>query len=115
MGAPANCTWRVTSKPSVISSDCNNAVMYDLIESYTDDSKDCFNSCSDSGLGEKRNTSSTCWTTCFFKSLLGPESGKKGGKIEGVPMKDIVKAFDHSFVVCPQLDVQTSLSGWLFE
>lgn len=88
-GAPANCTWRVVSVDKVVNKTCHAASFFDAVEAYD---RACF-----AGCGRARNVSSPCWTRCFYRTALGPEAGRAGGAVAGVPMEALVAAWTAPF------------------
>ena len=58
----------------------------------------CFATCDDSGVGPERNTSSACWIQCFYDTVLGPNAGQPGGAVEGMPLEDLIVAWDRPFL-----------------
>ena len=59
-------------------------------------------------MGLKRNTSSSCWITCFYNTALGPDAGKVHGAVGGMPLQDLVDAWNKPFLSmheggCPAL------------
>jgi len=83
-------SWKTVSTVSV-KSDCVKDAISTVVEKA---GPQCFNKC-----GNKRDYQSECWITCFFDTLLGPESskalGKRGG---GMDMDVIVNAWKNTFL-----------------
>jgi len=96
--APAGCTWTVKEVPKIVNKTCSDNSIYGFLENYDGNATKCFASCSDSGVGPSRNTSSTCWVNCLYTALLGPEGGKPGGKLDGIPMQEIVGTWEKAFL-----------------
>ena len=44
------------------------------------------------GIGLHRNTSSPCWISCFYGTVLGTDADHAGGKVTGMPLADLVEA-----------------------
>ena len=71
--------------------------------------------CEADGCGaDKTNTSSPCWVDCFYKAALGPEAGRPGGAVAGMPMQQLVAAWQKPFLPeaeggCP---AQPAASPW---
>lgn len=63
--APPGCQWRVAEFVKRVNKSCSDNVIYGEVESV---GSSCFNSCQDSGVGNERNLSSTCWISCFYDS-----------------------------------------------
>jgi len=82
-------TWKTVSTMSV-KAQCVTDAIATVVEKA---GPQCFNKCG------KRDYKSECWITCFFNTLLGPESskalGKRGG---GMDMNDIVNAWKNTFL-----------------
>ena len=57
----------------------------------------CFATCTDSGVGARRNTTSPCWISCFYDTVLGPDAGTPGGAVAGMPLEDLVAAWQRGF------------------
>ena len=53
----------------------------------------CLDGCGD----QKTNTSAPCWVDCFYKAALGPEAGKAGGQLAGMPVADLIAAWEKPF------------------
>lgn len=94
---PPGCTWRVVEITKAMNKTCHDENVYNVVETYDDDAKQCFADCEDSGLGKARNTSSQCWIGCFFTTMLGPESGKVNGTIAGMPYTTLLNAWMQPF------------------
>ena len=84
------CTWRVLAVEKVVQKSCHNNIFYGAVENY---GQDCFNSC---GIDVK-NSSSVCWARCFYQTVLGPESGHPGGAVTGMPVQDLIAAWEKPF------------------
>ena len=55
---------------------CSDNAIFTEVEVFDRQTDHCFGTCSDSGTGLARNTSSACWISCFYKTVLGPDSGE---------------------------------------
>ena len=107
----ANCTWRVVSVEKIVTKDCHNDRYFSGVEKT---SPTCFRSCPH-GAGTGRNISDPCWIRCFYEAVLGPESGKPGGQVTGIPLDTLVgfwtSAFDdESKGGCPS--IKEEKRGW---
>jgi hypothetical protein len=67
------CTWNVVSVDKIVSRECHVAKFGAAIQESAPSSA-CLDACG----GQKTNASSWCWTDCFYKAALGPESGAQG-------------------------------------
>ena len=78
--APEGCTWSVQKIVKVVNKSCSDNAIYTAIEQAAANAsrrESCFAQCDDSGVGRKRNTSSTCWISCFYDTLIGEGAGSK--------------------------------------
>ena len=88
----SDCTWRVVRVEKIVSKKCHNKVFYGAVEKA---GADCLNTkCSAS---DRTNSSTACWTTCFYETVLGPGGAKAGGKVAGMPLSDLVAAWTAPF------------------
>ena len=55
---------------------CSDNAIFTEVEVFDRQTDQCFGTCSDSGTGLARNTSSACWISCFYETVLGPDSGE---------------------------------------
>eukprot|EP00037_Helgoeca_nana_P017311 m.163931 g.163931 ORF g.163931 m.163931 type:complete len:310 (-) comp23933_c0_seq4:143-1072(-) len=104
---PAGCTWRVAEFVKRVNKTCSDNVIYNEVESV---GLPCFDGCKDSGVGPKRNSSDPCWIGCFYDTVLGPDAGTPGGTIAGMPLSDLLVAWNLPFATtdptkkgCPAL------------
>lgn len=96
--APAGCTWRVAEFVKRVNKTCSDNSIYNEVEKVDGkQSEACFPSCHDSGIGAQRNTSSSCWITCFYNTVLGPDASKPHGTVTGMPLSDLVTAWNLPF------------------
>lgn len=96
--APAGCTWRVAEFVKRVNKSCSDNAIYNEVELVDKSStKPCFTQCGDSGVGPTRNTSSPCWITCFYDTVLGPGAAEPHGKVTGMPLADLVAAWNVPF------------------
>lgn len=93
---PPGCTWSVRQVVKVVNKTCSDSAIRDSVEAH-DAAAGCFGTCEDSGTGPQRNISSPCWIRCFFSTVLGPEAGKPGGALAGMPLPDLLDAWDRPF------------------
>jgi len=85
-----NCTWRVVSVPKIITKKCHNEIFLGAVEAG---GQDCFSACGE----DVKNNSSPCWADCFYKTVLGPNSGKAGGAIAGMSLDSLLAAWKAPF------------------
>lgn len=93
-----NCTWRVAEVVKVVNKTCSDNSIYTAVEAY--DSSSAGNNCYQQTrcpIGAHRNSTSDCWIDCFYKALLGPDSGKPGGAVAGLPIADLLAAWAKPF------------------
>ena len=67
-----DCTWRVVSVDKIITKRCQDKYFFSFMEQQT---PDCFAACG----ADAHNSSSPCWTNCFYEAALGPDAGKPNG------------------------------------
>ena len=97
---PPGCTWKVAELVKQVSKDCSDNTIYNVVEKVASggQNRSCFESCDDSGVGpHRRNTSSPCWIECFYGTVLGPDADRHGGKLAGMPLADLVAAWNLPF------------------
>lgn len=97
------CTWNVVSVDKIVSRECHVAKFGAAIQESAPSSA-CLDACG----GQKTNASSWCWTDCFYKAALGPESGTPGGKVAGLSVEEMTAAWEKPFLPeeqggCPAL------------
>jgi hypothetical protein len=110
--APAGCTWRVAEFVKRVNKTCSDNAVYGEVEKVDAQAADsCFSKCADSVVGPMRNTSSVCWVTCFYNTVIGPAASKPGGAVAGMPLADLTTAWGLPFDStdpakggCPALD-----------
>ena len=56
------------------------------------DKAGCFAQC-----GGQLNTTDLCWLRCFFETVLGPDAKVPGGAVTGMPLSDLLDAWDRPF------------------
>ena len=66
-------------------------IMYDT---KSPDGRRCFDGCSSADLV---NTSSICFVTCFYQTVLGPQSAHSKNTTGGMPMEDLDNAWRAPF------------------
>lgn len=87
--------WHVAEVVKRVSKQCADDAMNKAVEKAGYES--CFKGCGPTGSGPHRNTSSTCWIECFEQTVLGPHAGTPGGAIEGMPVEDLLQAWNAPF------------------
>jgi len=104
---PGSCGWRVLSTSTVHES-CLKGSLADVVEAA--DSNSCFDTCG------PRNMSTTCWISCFFDTLLGPDARRNAsaGAVTGMALEDITKGWTRPFLDeaaggCPKIGDAWSL------
>jgi len=118
--APAGCTWRVAEFVKRVDKKCSDNAIYNEVEKVdAGGTTPCFTQCSDSGVGPHRNASSPCWIACFYNTVLGPAAGQSGGAVTGMPLQDLVTAWDLPFASsdpahggCPPLQPHWNQPGY---
>lgn len=96
-----SCTWRLVAVEKIIQKKCHNKIFYGAVQDY---GKTCFQQCGK----DATNSSSACWTNCFYTTVLGPDGGKPGGAVTGMPLEEMVAAWVKPFETpakggCPNL------------
>eukprot|EP00966_Prymnesium_polylepis_P169092 3909791-Prymnesium_polylepis.1 len=94
----AGCTWRLAEVVKVVNKSCSDNAIYDEVEKVAAATDQCFSACEDSGVGHKRNTTSTCWIGCFYSTVLGPDAGRPGGEVTGLSLADLLVAWNRPFL-----------------
>ena len=85
-------TWRVAAVVKRVAKSCADASIAMAVESAaTASGSDCFQHCG------ARNTSSPCWISCFESTVLGPGAGQPGGALGGMPMAQLLDAWEAPF------------------
>lgn len=104
----SSCTWRVVSVDKIVTRACHARVFGDEVLSHGQPS--CLDACG----AQRTNTSSPCWVDCFYKAALGPDSGKVGGAVEGMPLQQLVAAWEKPFLPVEQggCPAQKELPSW---
>jgi hypothetical protein len=85
-GTSTDCTWRVASVDKIITKRCQDKFFFAFMEQKA---PDCFAACG----ADAHNSSSPCWTSCFYETALGPDAGKPNGTVAGLPLDDLVGAW----------------------
>jgi len=98
------CTWDAVAVEKIVSRDCHVRVFGDAVQQSVPSSA-CLDACG----GHKTNTSSWCWTDCFYRAALGAESGRPGGKVAGMSLGAMTAAWEKPFLPeahggCPALE-----------
>lgn len=89
----------------VVEKNCADKAFWGAVQAA--DSSGCFSACSP-GL----NTTDPCHIRCLYSTILGPDAGSPGGKVSGMPLNDLIAAWDAPFASddpskggCPSLPV----------
>jgi len=96
-----SCSWKVLSTTSVK----NTCLKEKLVTRVESASPECFVPCG------PRNTNSSCWISCFFDTLLGPQARHSSSvRLGGLPIGDIEETWTGAFSPeedggCPLVDV----------
>jgi len=90
-GASGSCTWRVVSVDKIVTRSCHSRVFGEVVQKTA--GPGCLDGCGD----QKTNTSAPCWVDCFYKAALGPDAGKAGGQVAGMPVADLIAAWEKPF------------------
>ena len=103
-----SCTWRVAAVDKIVTRACHSKTFGSVVQATA--GPECLDACGD----QKTNTSSPCWTDCFYKAALGPDAGKPGGALAGLPLDQLVAAWEKPFLPeeqggCP---AQQELPSW---
>jgi hypothetical protein len=106
-------SWKVAEVVKRVSKACADDAMNRAVESA---GSACFEACGPTGHGAHRNTSSLCWVECFESTVLGPQAGTPGGAISGMPIQDLLTAWNAPFEStdsaksgCPSLPLPPTL------
>ena len=102
-GAPGAtaCAWRVVGVDKIVTRRCHTATFGAVVAAAT---PACFAGCG----AQSTNTSSPCWTDCFYRAVLGPDAGRPGGAVGGMPLPALLEAWERPFLPealggCPPL------------
>ena len=76
----------------VVTRECHGRVFGDTVQASAPPA--CLDNCGP----QKTNTSSPCWTDCFYKAALGPNAGRANGTVAGMPIAAMVKAWEKPFL-----------------
>lgn len=87
-----NRTWRVVSVDKIVSRECHTRVFGGVVQA-TRPKGECLAACG----SQATNISSPCWTDCFYKAAMGPESGTPGGAVGGLSMQELTEAWERPF------------------
>lgn len=96
-----SCGWKVLSTTTIKEKCLKNK----LILSVEEKDPDCFRACG------HRNTTSSCWISCFFDNVLGPGARHNDTKpLGGIPVEQLEKYWNAAFMPekhggCPQVDI----------
>jgi len=100
---PDRCTWRVVSVDKIVSRECHARTFGNAVQATRPESA-CLDACG----SQKTNTSSPCWTDCFYQAAVGPDAGTPGGAVKGLPLATLTDAWVKPFLPeaqggCPAL------------
>merc|ERR1711924_360691 len=104
--ATGSCGWKVLATTTVQ----NTCLKDKIVTRLESSSPSCFKGCG------PRNTNSTCWITCFFDALLGPEAAhSNSAPLGGLAISEVEKAWTDAFLPeaqggCSPVDIPIS---WL--
>jgi len=91
VGDAEGSVWKVAEVVKRVSRKCSDDVQVAAVTAA--DTAGCFKNCP-----QPTNRSSTCWTGCYFDTLLGSGSGaSRVSNTAGIPINDVVAAWDHPF------------------
>jgi len=95
------CTWRVASVDKIVKRACHTQVFGAAVSATA---PACFDRCGD----QKTNVTSPCWSDCFYKAALGPDSGQPGGVVAGMSTMALEQSWVKPFLSeedggCPAL------------
>jgi len=105
----STCAWRVAAIEKVVNKSCSDGLIYDEVEAYDASHDDCFQqrcaikTSQQHSLTTGRNTSNPCWIYCFYSAVLGSDALVPDGKIAGMPMTAVAKAWTDSIENCPAI------------
>jgi hypothetical protein len=103
----SSCGWEAKSTQTV-HADCLKDKLMSAVEAQ---GKPCFTSCG------HRNVTSTCWISCFFDTVLGPDARHSVSKpLGGMPLADIKHAWTSAFSPeqeggCKVVDMPDAIPG----
>ena len=95
------CMWRVQQEVKKIAKNCSDDRIYTLVEQ---EGARCFEHCNLPPPG--RNVTDPCWIHCFYDTVLGPDAGKEGGALAGMPLAKLLATWNESFAPgggCPSI------------
>jgi len=85
-----DCSWWVNSTRT-IEEQCLRERLMGTVEAQ--DTAGCFSSCG------PRNTTNTCWISCFFDTMLGPEAGQSdSAPLSGMDIKLLEQSWADAFL-----------------
>lgn len=90
-----NCTWRHVETVKRVSKKCQLDKLFSVVEV---EGQDCFQTCS--GTGAQRNTTTGCWTSCFYDTVFGESSNRTAypvGSSAGMNQTVLVEAWLAAF------------------
>lgn len=84
VGDAEGSVWKVAEVVKRVSRKCSDDVQVAAVTAA--DTAGCFKNCP-----QPTNRSSTCWTGCYFETLLGSGSGaSRVSNTAGIPINDVV-------------------------
>ena len=97
------CTWDLVSVEKIVNKTCHDEVLWKSVQAA--DTSSCFKQCS-----PVLNSTDPCWIGCFFTTVLGPYASVPGGNVSGMPLADVVAAWEKPFLDvseggCPALPI----------
>lgn len=101
------CGWKPKSTKT-IHADCLKDKLMSAVEAYD---RPCFETCG------PRNVTSSCWISCFFDTILGPDARHSISKpLGGMPLADIEHAWKSAFSSekeggCTVIDMPDAVPG----
>lgn len=84
-----SCTWKVRALKT-IHAECLKGVLIATVES---NGPECFQACG------PRNTTSSCWISCFFDTVLGKDARHSTSKpLRGMPLDTLARGWTDAFL-----------------
>eukprot|EP00039_Didymoeca_costata_P002205 m.58227 g.58227 ORF g.58227 m.58227 type:complete len:276 (+) comp11162_c0_seq2:285-1112(+) len=92
------CNWKLVNTLKVINASCLDGL---LDNELTRKGASCFNKCGD----QSRNTSSLCYATCYYGTLLGPSCIDTYPCVGGFSKEQLTEIWENAFQVCPSVQL----------